>query len=138
MCSCHTPSNEQFKTRPDPIDSILYCASATAITLNTKLENPHRKYAPIARAHCTAHCIGTPPPPQFGGCVKKTSFRGVPTLPTGTSSRLSHPTHPLMQLEFRISLDNVSHYFRVLLIETCRCKDGAQVSNPKNFGAWQK
>ena len=110
------------------------------------VKNPHRKPPPIARAHCTAHCtahcIGTAVWQGFWVCQERVVSRGSPTgfrrLQRARLLPCLTPTHSLVQLEFRISLDNVSHYFRALLLETCRCKDGVQVSSPKNFGAWRK
>ena len=58
-------------------------------------------------------------------------LHGVPAPSTGMSSPLSRPSRSLAQVEFRISLDNASRYFRALSLETYRYKDGVQVSSPK-------
>ena len=82
-CLFATHHAQRLKTRPDPADGILCCASAGATTLNTRVKNPHRKPPPIARAHCTAHCaahcIGTAVWQGFWVCQERVVSRGSPT-----------------------------------------------------------
>ena len=132
-CLFATHHAQQLKARPDPADCILYCASAKKNTERQSQEPPpgtpahcmRPLYRPLYRRRSLARFLGASGKGRFAGFP-----HGIPVPSTGASSPLSHPPQCLAHLEFRISLDNASRYFRVLSLETYRYKDGVQVSTP--------
>ena len=63
---------------------------------------------------------------------------GVPAPSTGTSSPLSQPPHSLAELEFRISLDNASHYFRVFFARNLQVQGRCASFQSKSFQSMAK